>query len=75
MFTWAEIILLILKIADAIMGRVNQDEWIKAGADAEIAKISAAILAKTAAGKKMMEKVNALSEPEVDAGLRGLEPK
>ena len=74
MFTWAEIILLILRIVDAIMGRVNQDQWIKAGADAEIAKISASILAKTAAGKAMMEKVNAMSDAEVDAGLRGLEP-
>jgi hypothetical protein len=75
MLTWAEIILLILKIADAIMGRVNQDEWIKAGADAEIAKISAAILKKTAAGKAMMEKVNAMSAADVDAALTGLEPK
>lgn len=75
MFTWAEIILLILKIADAIMGRVNQDQWIEAGSDAEIAKISAAILLKTAAGKAMMEKVNAMSDTDVDAGLRGLEPK
>ena len=75
MFTWGEIVLLFLKLANAIMGAVNQDKWMRAGADAEIAKISAAILAKTTAGKAIMEKVNAMSEAEVDAGLRGLEPK
>jgi len=75
MFTWGEIVLLFLKLANAIMGSVNQDKWMRAGADAEIAKISAAILAKTTAGKAIMEKVNAMSEAEVDAGLRGLEPK
>jgi len=75
MFTWGEIVLLFLKLANAIMGSVNQDKWMRAGADAEIAKISAAILAKTTAGKVIMEKVNAMSEAEVDAGLRGLEPK
>jgi hypothetical protein len=74
-FSWVEIILLVLKIVDAVMGRVNQDQWIKAGADAEIAKISASILQKTAAGKKIMERINALSDADVDAELRGLEPK
>ncbi len=75
MFTWAEIILLALKVIDAVMGRVNQDKWMRAGADAEIAKISASILAKTSAGKKIMERVNALSDADVDRELRGLEPK
>ncbi len=75
MFTWAEIVLLALKIVNAIMGEIGNQRQFKAGADAEIAKISAAILAKTAAGKAMMEKVNALSDDDVDAQLLGLEPK
>ena len=75
MFTWAEIVLLILKIANAIMGEIGNQRQFRAGADAEIAKISAAILAKTAEGKLIMEKVNAMSDSDVDAGLRGLEPK
>lgn len=74
MFTWAEIVLLVLKIADAIMNQVNQQALLQSGADAEIAKVSAAILAKTKAGKAMMEKVNALSEADVDKELHGLEP-
>lgn len=75
MLTWPNIILTVLRIVEAIMSRINQDEWIKAGQDAEIAKVSAAILAKTQAGKAIMEKVNALSDSDVDAQLRGLEPK
>jgi len=73
--TWAEIALLVLKIADAIMGQINNQKQFQAGTDAEIAKVSAAILAKTMAGKAIMEKINALSDSDVDAQLRGLEPK
>ena len=75
MFTWAEIALLVLKIADAIMGQINDQRQFKAGTDAEIAKVSAAILAKTQAGKAIMEKIDAMSDDDVDAGLTGLEPK
>ena len=75
MFTWAGIILAALKLINAIMGEVNREKWMQAGADAEIAKISAAILQKTVAGKKMMEKVNAMSAADVDAALIELEPK
>jgi hypothetical protein len=75
MLTWAEIVLLILKIANAIMGELGNQRQFQAGADAEIAKISAAILRKTQAGKAIMEKVDALSDADVDAALRGLEPK
>ena len=73
--TIAEIVLLVLKIADAIMKYVGDAKQFQAGTDAEIAKVSAAILRKTQAGKAIMEKVDAMSESDVDAGLRGLEPK
>ena len=75
MFTYAEIVLLILKVVNAIMGEVSNQRQFKAGQDAEIAKIAASILGKTAAGKAIMEKVNALSDTDVDAALRDLEPK
>jgi hypothetical protein len=75
MFTWGSIILAALKLINAIMGAVNREKWMQAGADAEIAKISATILQKTEAGKAIMEKVNALSDEEVDDALRDLEPK
>jgi len=72
--TWAEIALLVLKIADAIMGQINNQKQFQAGTDAEIAKVSAAILAKTMAGKAIMEKVDSMNEADVDAELRKLEP-
>lgn len=75
MFTWAEIVLLFLKLANAIMGEVGNQRQFQAGVDAEIAKASAAILRKTAAGKAIMEKVDAMSDADVDAALVGLEPK
>lgn len=74
MLGWADIVLLLLKIVNAIMGEVQQNKWMKAGTDAEIAKVSAAILGKTSTGKAILEKVNALSSTDVDASLRGLEP-
>ncbi len=75
MFTWPEIVLLLLKLANAIMGEVHDAKAFKAGTDAEIAKTSAAILAKTQAMQKVREEVNALTNDAVDAQLRGLEPQ
>ena len=75
MITWAEIVLLILKIADAILGQVKDQKQFKAGVDSAVAKAAESILRKTAAGKAMMEKVDAMSSEEVDAGLRDLEPR
>lgn len=69
MFTWPEIVLLFLKLANAIMGEVNDARQFKAGTDAEIAKVSAAILQKTVAGKAMMEKVHAMSDADIDHEL------
>ena len=75
MFTWAEIVLLFLKLANAIMGAVNDQKQFQAGTDAEIAKVSAAILAKTQAAKQIRDQVNELTKDAVDAQLAGLEPK
>lgn len=75
MFTWPQIILLVLQIADKLIDTAQQNKWMKAGADAEIAKVSAAILRKTQAGKELWEKIDAMDANAVDAGLRGLEPK
>jgi len=75
MFSWIEIALALLKFANLILGEVHDEKQFKAGADAEIARMAQIILAKTAAGKKIMERVNALSSADVDNGLVGLEPK
>ncbi len=74
MFTVPEIVLLVLKIANAILTEVHDTKAYQAGTDAEIAKVSAAIMRKTQAGKAIMEKVDAMDDKGVDAGLRDLEP-
>jgi hypothetical protein len=75
MITYAEIALLVLRIVYFIMGKIQSDQQFNAGVDAEIARAAQAILRKTQAGKAIMEKVDAMAEADVDAGLRELEPK
>ena len=75
MMSWISLALTLLKIVNSIMTWARERELISAGYDKAIAEASQSILLKTEAGKKMMEKVNAMSDEEVDAGLRGLEPK
>ena len=64
--------LAVLKLVNFIMGFVNREQLMEAGRQEEIAKISAEIMRKTAAGKAMWEKVNALSEADVDKQLGDL---
>jgi hypothetical protein len=75
MITWAEIVLLLLKIADSVLTTYKEGQQVQAGTDAEIAKTSVAILAKTAAAKKIKEQVNALTMDAVDKQLSDLEPR
>ncbi len=75
MFAYADLALAILKFVNGLMNYVDQEKMMKAGADAEIAKTTAAILNKTQTGKAMMEKVNAMSDADVNSELVGLEPK
>jgi hypothetical protein len=74
-FTWASLILVVLKVVNNAMNYINFAKAEQAGRDAEIAKISGSILAKTQAGKAIMERVNALTDDDVDRELLGLEPK
>lgn len=74
MFSWISFALALLRLVNGIMTWARERELISQGQDAAIAEMSQQILQKTAAGKAIMEKVNALSESEVDAALRGLEP-
>jgi hypothetical protein len=73
--TWVSLLITLLKLANNIMSYIEREKLMKAGADAEIAKISAAILKKTKTGKEIWEKVDAMGSDEVDAALRSLEPK
>jgi hypothetical protein len=75
MISWVSLALALLKIALSIMTWARERELVSEGQDREIADTTQAILAKTTAGKLILEKVNAMSSSEVDSGLRDLEPK
>lgn len=72
---WAEIILLLLRIANSIVNQVNASTLMKAGAAEEIAKVSSAISARVAEAKAIQESVGAQTDAQVDTGLKELEPK
>ena len=72
---WLSLALALLKMVNMIMTMMRERELIAQGYDKAIAEETQSILVKTAAGKAIMEKINAMSPNEVDAGLHGLEPK
>lgn len=73
--SWLSLALALLKLVNGIMTWARERELISEGYDRAIAEETQSILIKTAAGKAIMEKVNAMSDKEVDDGLRGLEPR
>ena len=73
--TWVSLALTLLQIVNKIMSWANARELVSEGYDKAIAEVTQSILVKTTAGKAIMEKVNAMSDAEVDAGLRDLEPR
>lgn len=74
MFSWISLALALLRLVNGIMTWARERELISQGHDAAIADMAQQILVKTTAGKAIMERVNAMDEATVDAGLRGLEP-
>lgn len=75
MFTWAKAILVGLQLIEALTTWLREKQQMDAGADREIAKITASILVKTQAGKEILARVSGMSDEEVDAALKELEPK
>jgi len=73
--SWVSLALTLLKVVNQIMMWAREREMVSKGYDQAIAEVTQSILIKTEAGKKIMERVNAMSPEEVDAGLVGLEPK
>lgn len=74
MFDWAKIVLLLLQIVEQIFDYAKRQGYIQQGRDEEIAKQAQAIMVKTSSGKAILERINAMSDTQVDAELRGLEP-
>lgn len=75
MISWVSFALALLKFVNGIMTYARQRELISEGHDKAIAEVTEEILRKTVAGKAILAKVNGMTDAEVDAGLRGLEPK
>lgn len=74
MSTIVSIILALLKLAAILMNFARDRQMIQAGADAEIAKASAAVLLMTESAKQTLQEVTSLDEEQVDKALKGLEP-
>jgi hypothetical protein len=73
--SWISLALALLKFVNSIMTYARERELISKGYDQAIAEVSQSILVKTNAGKAILEKVNGMTDAEVDTGLRDLEPK
>ena len=72
---WLNLVVALLKLANSIFVAVQKAGYVQEGYDTAVAEQSEALLRKTRAGKVILERVNALSDAEVDAGLRDLEPR
>ena len=75
MFDWVKIALLALDIVDKLVNWARSQNLINQGRDEEIARATAAILAKTEYAKNVRAKIAAMDDKAVDAALRDLEPK
>jgi hypothetical protein len=73
--SWISLAITLLKIVSSIMTYARERELISRGQDEVIAEVTRSIFEKTTAGKAIMERVNGLSDEEVDAGFRNLELK
>ncbi len=75
MFSWLEFAILALRLINNLVNWMHQREMIDEGRRQVILEVSLEIAKKATSKKAIQEKVDAMSEDEVDADLRGLEPK
>lgn len=74
MFSWLSLAIALLKFANSIFSWYKERSLINQGYEQAIAEEAQKTLAMTTRGKALLEKINAKSDAEVDADLRGLEP-
>jgi len=67
--------LAVLKFVNFLMGMINREQAKQDGRNEVIAEMALTIAQRVASKKAIQEKVDAMSDEEVDAGLRGLEPE
>lgn len=74
MITWGSIILQVLKLISALITWAQREQLIGQGYDKAIAEMAREIFRKSEYAKQVAEKINAMSDDEVDAALVSLEP-
>lgn len=75
MFDWIKLILLVLSILDKFVDDARRRGLIQQGRDEEIGRTTASILAKTKWAQDLRARNETLTDDEVNAALRELEPK
>lgn len=73
MFDWIKLALLLLQLANKIVSWVHDQGLIDEGRQQVIGEMALAIAAKVRTRDQILEKVNALSDADVDAELGKLE--
>lgn len=64
--SYVQLALLGLQIVQAILRMVGEKKQFDAGQDHQIAEQAKAVLGMTAEGKRLLEKINALSDSDLD---------
>lgn len=64
--TYAQIALLVLQIAKWFLDRATEQKQFDAGQEHQIAEQAKAVLGMTSEGKRLLEKINAMSDGDVD---------
>ena len=72
MFSWVELALALIKIANALIGWARARELISQGQDQEIARQSAAILVESKFAKDTMTALSGMTEAQTDDVLKQL---
>jgi hypothetical protein len=72
---WLGLALAVMKFVNLIMGYVDREKAKQDGRNEVIAEMALGIAQRVTTKKVIQEKVDAMSDAEVDAGLRDLEPK
>ncbi len=69
------LVLAVMKFVNLLMGYISRERAKQDGRNEVIAEISLGIAQRMSSKKAIQEKINAMSDDEVDTALRDLEPK
>jgi len=72
MFSWVELALALLKLANGLINWARERELISEGQDKEIAAQSAVILVKSQFAKDAMTRISGMTEAQTDDVLKQL---